>query len=90
AFGTTSAAPMLHVEGVTPEPLPPLKGADRASIMQADLAAAWRQFNRGPERVDLVALGSPHMSLDECRALAALAEGRRAGIRTIVTAGRDI
>lgn len=89
AFGTTSAAPMLHIEGVTPEPLPP-KDADADTITRADLAAAWQQFNQGPEAVDLVAFGSPHFSLNECRALAVLTQGRRATIRTIVTCGRDI
>ncbi|WP_136684445.1 cis-3-hydroxy-L-proline dehydratase [Falsirhodobacter xinxiangensis] len=89
AFGTTSAAPMLHVEGATPEPLPPAD-ADTQRITRADLAAAWQQFNRGPEAVDLVALGSPHFSITECRAMAALVRGRRATVRTIVTCGRDV
>lgn len=62
AFGTTSAAPMLHVAGVTPESnLAPVANAARATITRHDLASAWDQFNQGPEEVDLVALGSPHL-----------------------------
>ena len=90
AFGTTSAAPMLHVEGVTPEAaLPPHDDADRMEITARDFARAWRDLNTGPERVDLIAIGSPHASAAECRALAGLltAPVRAA---TIVTAGRAV
>ena len=95
AFGTSSAAPMLHVAGVTPEAdLPPAEGADRAAITRADLARAWAGFNTGDGAVDLVAFGSPHASLAECRAIAALIGGtddRRApGTQAIVTLGRAV
>jgi predicted aconitase/predicted aconitase with swiveling domain len=93
AFGTTSAAPMLHVEGVTPEaddaehPT-----ADRHAITRTDMAAAWKMLNEGPEQVELVAIGSPHASLAECRALADAFAGRRRlpEVMVIVTAGRDV
>jgi predicted aconitase len=91
AFGTTSAAPMLHVAGVTPEadlPLPP--DADIVGISAADFARVWRQFNAGSDQVDLVALGSPHFSLSECRAFAELMAGRHVhpDVTAIVTLGR--
>jgi predicted aconitase len=82
---------MLHVAGVTPEAdLPPASDADTVSIGASDFARVWRQFNAGGGGVDLVALGSPHFSLSECRAFAALMAGRRAhsGVTTIVTLGR--
>ena len=91
AFGTTSAAPMLHVEGVTPEADMPLQdGADRLAVTRADLAATWDSLNPGPETVELIAIGSPHASAPECRALAAALAGRRVGIATMITAGRAI
>ncbi len=92
AFGTTSAAPMLHIAGHTPEAgLPPLPGADSAAIGRADFAGVWQRFNEGPGQVDLIALGSPHFSLTECRALAGLLHGTRApGVEVIVTLGRDV
>ncbi len=90
AFGTTSAAPMLHVEGVTPEAHRIAPDPDRAVITRADMAAGWRSLNEGPEAVDLVAIGSPHASLQECRALAEALDGRGAAIATIVTAGRQV
>ncbi|MFV1876121.1 aconitase X [Nioella sp.] len=93
AFGTTSAAPMLHVAGITPEgDMPPADSADHHTITRADLAAAWQQFNSGPSTVDLVALGSPHLSLEETRAFTGLLAGKRRCETTavIVTLGRDI
>ncbi|MBB1489990.1 MULTISPECIES: aconitase X [unclassified Paracoccus (in: a-proteobacteria)] len=90
AFGTTSGAPMLHIEGVTPEAhLPPLPQATRGRVTRVDLARAWVELNQGPTQVDLIAIGSPHASAPECRALADLLDGP-AAIPLIVTAGRAI
>ncbi|UXT19258.1 DUF521 domain-containing protein [Agrobacterium tumefaciens] len=93
AFGTTSAAPMLHIEGVTPEAgLPPLETADIVTVSPSDMAAGWSLLNEGPEEVQLVAIGSPHASLEECHALAAEFGGRRrhADVAVIVTAGQQV
>jgi predicted aconitase len=59
-------------EGVTPEAGSIAPDADHANISRADMAAGWQILNDGPEAVDLVAIGSPHASLPECRALAAM------------------
>ncbi|MBD3763824.1 MAG: DUF521 domain-containing protein [Rhodobacterales bacterium] len=90
AFGTTSAAPMLHVQGVTPEADRLAPQADHARITRADMAAGWRMLNDGPEQVDLVAIGSPHASLPECRALADALAGRAVAVPTILTVGRAV
>ncbi|WP_119257322.1 cis-3-hydroxy-L-proline dehydratase [Shinella zoogloeoides] len=93
AFGTTSAAPMLHIEGVTPEADGAAAAdADRVSITRADMVEVWRMFNDGPAEVELVAIGSPHASASECRALAdALGDRKRhESVAVIVTAGRDV
>ncbi|MCA1442545.1 DUF521 domain-containing protein [Ensifer sp. IC4062] len=93
AFGTTSAAPMLHVEGVTPEADgAAAEDADYATITRADMAAAWSSLNGGPDEVELVAIGSPHASLDECRALADAFGGRRRHpeVAVIVTAAHQV
>jgi predicted aconitase/predicted aconitase with swiveling domain len=93
AFGTTSGAPMLHVAGVTPEAeLAPLAEAGVCQVAVSDLAEAWHAFNTGPEKVDLVAIGSPHASFDEVRQFADLMDGRHRHPTTevIVTIGRDI
>ena len=93
AFGTTSAAPMLHIEGVTPEAeLSQADDADYAVINQSALQEAWAHLHAGPEQVDLVAIGSPHASLGECRAFADALAGRsrHPDVAVIITAGRDV
>lgn len=93
AFGTTSAAPMLHVRGHTPEGgLPLRKTAPRLEISQEDLARLWHDFNTADSHVDLVAIGSPHASLDECRKFAGFLAGQTCnpGTKTIITAGRNV
>lgn len=93
AFGTTSAAPMLHVEGVTPESaLEPHEGAGRVAITSADLRNAWQMLNAGPENVDLIALGSPHFSLEETRQFAILLGEVQIhpNTRIMITLGRDV
>ncbi len=93
AFGTTSAAPMLHVAGITPEgEMPAAPTADRHRVSRTDFATAWQQFNVGPNKVDLVALGSPHFSLHETRAFARMMVGkeRHPDTSVIITLGRDI
>lgn len=90
AFGTTSAAAMLHIEGITPE-AESLGGdpQDEVVITREDLAAGWRKLSDGPAEIDLVAIGSPHASLDECRAVAERLDGRAVATAVIITAGRE-
>ncbi|MGD9917777.1 MAG: aconitase X [Paenirhodobacter sp.] len=91
AFGTTSATPMLHIAGITPEAhRPPAPEADHTPIGPEDFAALWRRFNAGAAEVDLVALGSPHFSAAECAAFAELMEGTHVapGVSAIITLGR--
>jgi len=90
AFGTTSAVPMLHLEGITPEATNVSAAADHATITRADMAAGWQLLNQGGDAIDLVAIGSPHASLGECRALAEALAGRAVRIPAIVTVGRQI
>lgn len=91
AFGTTSAAPMLHVAGITPEASNIAADADTVFVDNRDLLRVWQQLNPGPQTIQLVAFGSPHFSLTECRALAQLLAGKQVSsdISAIVTLGRD-
>jgi len=91
AFGTTSAAPMLHVAGHTPEAADFTEPADLVTVTRADLARVWAELNQGPRQIDLIAFGSPHFSLSECHALADLASGHRTdGTDVIVTVGQNV
>lgn len=97
AFATTSAAPMFHVLGITPEATTATAVlADAARVVTVtpqDLAETWEELNiaRTPD-VDLVSLGNPHFSLTEFEALARLCEGRNKAekVQLIVTCGRDV
>jgi hypothetical protein len=98
AFATTSAAPMFHILGITPEAqsLDQATGGAvlrRVAVTQADLADTWRELNNAATpAVDLVSLGNPHFSLGECASLAQLCAGRHksAQVELVVTCGRDI
>jgi predicted aconitase/predicted aconitase with swiveling domain len=93
AFGVTSGAPMLHVAGVSPEAdLTPEPDCDRVRFGEKELLDAWRALNDDDDRVDLVAIGSPHASSSELRRLADLMDGRdrRPDVEVMVTLGRDV
>ena len=93
SFGSTSGAPMLHVAGHTPEAeMMPAPDADQCRIGLRMLADAWKQLNSGGEHIDLVAIGSPHVSLAELCRMDSLFDGRpcHEDVDVIVTVGRDI
>ena len=99
AFATTSAAPMFHIAGVTPE-APTAEAAlggqppDRIlRVERGDLLDSWRELDSGESRnVELISLGNPHFSLSEFAALATLCEGRlkHPDVSVMVTCGRAI
>jgi predicted aconitase/predicted aconitase with swiveling domain len=99
AFATSSAAPMFHIVGVTPEApntaaaLGGKAPAQTFDVTLEDLQGAWRELSSSTEpHVDLVALGNPHFSANECHVLAQLLQGRQphAGTQTVLTLGRAV
>ena len=109
AFGSTASVALFHMAGVTPEApdaataLAQREPAARAELTAADLAAAWRALDSGhsadraepePEPIELVAVGNPHLSLQECATLAELCDGATAAlhpeVRMVVTMGRAV
>jgi predicted aconitase len=96
AFATTSAAPMFHIAGITPEASPDTIARDplrKIAVTKSDLIASWNELNSANDnRVGLVAIGSPHASLSELARLAALCGGRRKHRDTalVVTCGRAV
>jgi hypothetical protein len=99
AFATTSAAPMFHIAGVTPEAisgaamLAPDADPVPVRIGVAEFSALWTKLNGSrPEAISCVAIGNPHASLEELERLAVLCAGRRAApaVSAVVTLGRDI
>ena len=93
AFGTTSAAPMLHINGHTPGKVySSPSNLKNFNITKKHLAKLWNKFNYADLRVDLVAIGSPHASLKECQNFVKFFDGKNChpNVKTIITIGRDI
>jgi predicted aconitase/predicted aconitase with swiveling domain len=78
AFGTTSGAPMLHILGQTYESSDQdYQNLPIQRIDSTNLRDAWFELNRGLEKIDLVAIGSPHASIEEIRKINTLFDGRQ-------------
>ena len=93
AFGTTSAAPMLHINGHTPgAKLANIQQIDKFAITREHLATLWKDFNTADLKVDLVAIGSPHASLSECQNFVKFFDDKSCSpnVKTIITIGRDV
>ena len=92
AFGTTSGSPMLHIAGHTPEAQDQCDEVISIQVItHQDLLDAWSELNRGLSKIDLVAIGSPHSSIEEIRRLSALMDGKKCqrGTQFIITTGRQ-
>lgn len=99
AFATTSAAPLFHIAGVTPEAIDPAQVLDADTsiavekIRLKDLLSSWRELNSARDnRVDVVSLGNPHFSLSEFAHLARLCRGRQRhpDVVLAITCGRAV
>lgn len=98
AFATTSAAPMFHIVGVTPEAgtlADALGGraAETIGVGRADLRRAWLDLNgTSDEPIGLIAVGNPHASAAELGRFADLMEGRvkAANVDVVVTTSRAV
>ena len=99
AFATTSAAPLFHIAGVTPEALDPAQvlvpdvHLPLEHVSLKDLLGSWRKLNSARDhRVDVVSLGNPHFSLSEFAHLARLCQGRRKHPEVVlaITCGRAV
>ncbi|WP_053214071.1 aconitase X [Pseudomonas sp. Q12-87] len=99
AFATTSAAPLFHIAGVTPEALDPDHVVEsgirlpKETVDAAGLLASWRELNSARDNhVDVVSLGNPHFSLSEFATLAPLCAGRVKHPQVVlaITCGRRV
>ena len=104
AYGTTGTSPLIHIARITPEAKDQmsvdvlLANCDRPTrvIKMLDLRATFDNLDSSEtEKVDLVALGNPHLSLTECEHLASLvdacqSEAKRATVRTMACMSRAL
>ena len=97
AAASTGAVALLHVVGSTPE-APDLAAAlgggapeETVRVDAAMLGEARRALSQAPDGpIDSVALGSPHYSAEQCRALLRLAGGRPFSVPVRVCTGRHV
>jgi predicted aconitase/predicted aconitase with swiveling domain len=99
AFATTSAAPLFHIAGVTPEAMDPAQVLDHDAALPVKtvdatgLLASWRELNSARHsHVDVISLGNPHFSLSEFATLANLCAGRtrHPDVVVAITCGRAV
>jgi len=106
AFGTSGAAALYHMSGVTPEApdaataLDGKPPAETIVLTAADLAVAWRSLDSGggksdgSDAVELVAVGNPHLSASECATLATLVSDggadKHPDVSMVATIGRQV
>ncbi|OPX64717.1 MAG: hypothetical protein A4E29_00102 [Methanomassiliicoccales archaeon PtaB.Bin134] len=77
AMAAAGSVALFHVEGVTPEAgIHDLKGLDRLVIGKREVEAARNKFETGKDP-ELIALGCPHLSVEEIRDLASRLRGKR-------------
>ena len=99
AAASSGSVAMFHIVGVTPE-APTLRDSlggrepsRRVPVRHDDLARARAALRTSVgDRIDVIALGSPHCSLAECREVAALVAGHRLapGRQFFVTTSRAV
>jgi predicted aconitase len=99
AAASSGEVAMFHIVGVTPE-APTLKDALGHRSPQRTITVSMTDLRRtratltttAASRLDVVAFGSPHCSLTECRALAKLMAGSRASssVEVFVTTSRAV
>ncbi|MDW5563609.1 MAG: aconitase X catalytic domain-containing protein [Methanomassiliicoccus sp.] len=77
AMAAAGSVALFHIEGVTPEADPAwTKGLERITLGRQELEAARNKLDTGKDP-ELIALGCPHLSVEEVRTLAARLKGRK-------------
>ena len=98
AFGAAAASSgavgLFHIAGVTPEAnsLGEIKAGTTIRVTPDMVADARRRLSTADttDRIDAVAIGSPHLSLDEFDALERLAAGRKLSVPLYACTGRHV
>jgi predicted aconitase len=77
AMAAAGSVAIFHIEGVTPEADPrAIGGLERIHLGKAEMEAARNKLDAGKDP-ELIALGCPHLSVEEIRDLAARLEGKK-------------
>ncbi len=87
AIATYGGVPLFHIEGVTPNPVGDPEEEIVMSAAEVDEAVA---AARDEAPIDFVAVGCPHLSMDEVRQVADLLEGRKVTKEFWVCVAREV
>jgi predicted aconitase len=102
AFGAAAASTggvgLFHMAGITPEApevtavLPERGAAETMHVTVQDLVASRARLATatGADRIDAVAIGSPHLSFDEFERLGRLVGGRKLAVPFYACTGRHV
>ncbi len=91
SLATYGGAALFHMEGITPEAALFSPPGDRRVVTRAEVDAAIASLNSaGPEEIDFVSLGCPHLSLAEIARLAGLLRGKQVTKTFWITTSRPV
>ena len=100
AFGAAAASSgavgLFHIDGVTPEARHRKTGgwqtSETIAVTPAMVADAQSRLSTAikPDRIDAVAIGSPHLSIDEFRQLERALAGRKLAVPLYACTGRHV
>jgi predicted aconitase len=77
AMAAAGSVALFHVENITPEADPrSIKGLERIHLGKEEMEAARNKLDTGKDP-QLIALGCPHLSVDEIKGLASKLKGKR-------------
>jgi predicted aconitase len=77
AMAAAGSVALFHVENITPEADPrSIKGLERIHLGKEEMEAARNKLDTGKDP-ELIALGCPHLSVDEIKGLASKLKGKR-------------
>jgi len=87
SIATYGGTTLFHIKGITPERHK--KPKESIEVGPEELRSALAALNDPEEDVDFVALGCPHLSIDELKKLANLLNGKKVKIETWIATSRQ-
>ncbi|MBD3288949.1 DUF521 domain-containing protein [candidate division KSB1 bacterium] len=93
AMAASGAVALYHIQDVTPEAVNSghqLLKKDHIKIRVEQLNDAYQELKKSGDKLDLVALGCPHHSLEEIRAVAQTVAGRKFKVEFWITTSYQI
>ncbi|MCD6414986.1 MAG: aconitase X catalytic domain-containing protein [Candidatus Diapherotrites archaeon] len=89
---TYGGPPLFHIEGITPEALKGIypKPEEKIVVDEEEIKDARAGITDETGKVDFVAIGCPHASLEEIKFISELLRGKRVEVETWITTSRRV